>query len=90
MRIIDSDSDRYKRSKTYSNTANTVTCCSGCSGDEWISCASLVLLLTETIREALQLPLSHICFTHCVFITRFLSVYSGGNFASADLIIMIV
>ena len=85
MRIIDSDSDRYKRSKTYSNTANTVPCCSSCSGDEWISCASRVLLLRETTREALQLPLSHIYFQHCVFTIRFLSEYSGGNFASADL-----
>ena len=49
-----------------------------------------VLLVTDTTGEILQLPLSHICFTHCVFTTRFLSEYSGGNFAPADFIIMIV
>ena len=49
-----------------------------------------VLLMTDTTREALQLPLSHICFTHSVFPIRFLSEYSGGNFAPADLIIVTV
>jgi len=34
-----------------------------------------VLLMTDTTREALQLPLSHICFTPCVFTIRFLSVF---------------
>jgi len=51
---------------------------------------SRVLLLTNAPGEALQLPLSHICFTHCLFTIRFMSEYSGGNFAPADLIIMIV
>jgi hypothetical protein len=32
----------------------------------WISHASCVLLLTSTTRKTLQLPLSHICFTHCL------------------------
>jgi len=50
----------------------------------------LAVLLTDTTRGALQLPLSHICFTHCVFTIRLLSEYSGGNFAPADLIIMTV
>jgi hypothetical protein len=52
---------------------------------DWISRVSRVLLMTGTTREDLQLPLSHICFT-----IRFLSEYSGGNFAPADFIIMIV
>jgi len=78
--------DRYKKSRTYRNTATTVPCCS----DDWISCVSRVLLMTDTTGEALQLPLSHICFTHCVFTVRFLTEYSGGNLAPADLIIMTV
>jgi len=86
MRISDNDSDRYRRSRTYRHTATAVLCCS----DEWISSASHILLLTETTGEALKLPLSHICFTHCVFTIRLLSEYSGGNFAPADLIIMIM
>jgi hypothetical protein len=89
MRISDSDSGRYKRSRTYRNTANTVLCCRGCCND-WISRASCVLLLTDTTGEALQLPLHHICITHSVFTISFLSEYSGGNFAPADLIIMTV
>jgi len=40
--------------------------------------------MTDTTGEALQLPLSHTCFTHCVFTIRFLSEQSGGNFAPAD------
>jgi len=32
----------------------------------------------------------HICFAHCVLTIRLVSEYSGGNFAPADLIIMIV
>jgi len=84
MRI--SDSDKYKR--TYRNTATTVLCCRGCCSDDWISHASRVLLLTDTGGEAQQLPLSHICITHCVFTIRFPSEYSEGNFAPADLIIM--
>ena len=51
---------------------------------------SHVLLLTDTTAEARELPLSHICLTHCVFTIRFLSEYSGGKFAPADLIIMTV
>jgi len=90
MRISDNDSDRYTSSRTYRHTATTVLCCSGCCSDEWISSASYVLQLTDTTGEALQLPLSHICFTHCAFTIRLLSEYSGGNFATADLIIMIV
>jgi len=86
MRNSDSDSDRYTSSRTYRHTATTVLCCS----DEWNSCASYVLLLTDTTAEALQLPLSHICFAHCVFTIRLLSECSGGNFAPADLIIMTV
>ena len=70
-----------KISRTYRNTATTVLCCRGCCSDDWISHTSRVLLLTDTTGEALQLPLSHICFTHCVFTVRFLSEYSGGNFA---------
>jgi len=58
------DSDRYKRSRTERNTATTVPCCRGCCSDEWICRASCVLLLKDTTGEALQLPLSHICFTH--------------------------
>ena len=50
---------------------------------------SRVLLMTDT-TGALQLQLSHICFTHCVFTVRFVSEYSGGNFAPAELIIMTV
>jgi len=49
---------------------------------------SRVLLLTDTTRVALQLPLSHIRFTHCVLTIRFLSEYSGSNFAPADLTII--
>ena len=49
---------------------------------------SRVLLLTDTTGQALQLPLSNIRFTHCVFTIRLPSEYSGGNFAPADLIIM--
>ena len=86
MTVSDNDSDRYKRNRTYRNTATTVQCCS----DDWISCESRVLILTDTTGDAQQLPLSHIFFTHCVFTVRFLSEYSGGNFASADLIIMTV
>jgi len=44
----------------------------------------------DTTREAITLPLSYFCFTHCVFTIRFLSEYSGGNFAPADLIIITV
>jgi hypothetical protein len=86
------DSDRYKRSRTERNTATTVPCCRGCCSDEWICRASCVLLLKYTTGEALQLPLSHICFTHthCVFTIRLLSEYSGGNSAPADLINMTV
>ena len=80
MVISDNDSDRYKRSRTYRNAATTLPCCS----DEWISRVSRVLLMTDTTREALQLPLNHICFTHCVFNIRFLFEYSGGNSAPAD------
>ena len=90
MRISDNDNDRYTRSRTYRNTAATVLCCRGCCSDDWISCVSCVLLLRDTTGEALQLQLSHICITHCVFTIRLLSEYSGGNFAPADLIIMIV
>jgi len=68
------------------NKASTVPCCS----DDWISCASCVLLMTDTTGEALQLPLSHICFTNCVFTIRFLSEYSGGKFAPVNFIIMTV
>jgi len=35
---------------------------------------SHILLLTDTTREALQLPLRHTCFTHSVFTLRFLSL----------------
>jgi len=50
----------------------------------------------DTTREAMPLPLSWcssvamivIVKTHCVFTFRFLSEYSRGNFAPADLIIM--
>jgi hypothetical protein len=90
MRISDTDSDRYKTSRKYSNTATTVLRFTGCCSDVWISCLSCVLLLTDTTGGALQLPLSHICFTHCYFTIRFLSEYSGGNSAPADLVIMIV
>jgi len=65
-------------------------CCRGCCSDDWISCVSHVLLLTDTTGDALQLPLSHVFFTHCVFTVRFLSEHSGGNFACADLLIMTV
>ena len=51
---------------------------------------SRVWQLKETTGEAVQLPLSHICFTHCLFTIRLLSEYSGGNFAPADLIFMTV
>jgi len=51
---------------------------------------SRVVLPTDTTGEALQLPLNHICFTHCVFIIRLLPKYSRRNFAPADLIIMTV
>ena len=86
MRISDNDSDRYNRSRTYGNIATTVPCYRGCCIDERISRASCVLLVKDTTGETLQLPLSHICFTHCVFTSRFLSEY----FAPADLIIIIV
>ena len=86
MRISDNDSDRYKRSSTYRNTTTTVPCCRGCCSGDWISHVSCVLLLTDTTVEALQLPLSHIFLTHCVFTIRPLSQYSGWNFAPADLI----
>jgi hypothetical protein len=82
MRIGDNDSDKHKRSRTYRNTATTGPCCS----DDSISHANHVLLMTDTTTEALQLPLSHVCFTHI----RFLSEYSGENFGPANLIIMIV
>ena len=65
-------------------------CCKGCCSDDWISHANHVLLMTDTPGEALQLPLSHIGFTHCVFTIRLQSEYSGGNFAPADFIIMSV
>jgi len=90
MRFSNNDSDRCIKSRTYRNTDTTVLCCRGCCIDFQISRASHVLLLTDTNGEALQLPLSHICFILCVFIIRFLSEYSGGNFALADLIIMTV
>ena len=64
--VSDSDSGRHKRSRTNRNTATTVPCCTGCCNDDWFSCASHILLLTDTTGEALQLPLSHICFTHCL------------------------
>jgi len=83
-----SDSDRYKRSRTYSNTATTVLCFRGCYSDDWIGCLSHVLIVTDTTGEALQLPLSHICFTHFVFTIRLLLEYSRGNFA--DFVIMIM
>jgi len=70
--------------KEAGHTATSVPCCS----DDRISRVSCVLLLTDTTGEALHLPLSHICFTHCVFTIRLLSEYSGGHFAPADLIIM--
>jgi len=89
MRISDNDSDRYKGSGTYRNTATTVPYCRGCCSDDWISHANHVLLMTDTTREALQFPQSHICFMHSVFPIRFLSQYSGGNFAPADLLIVI-
>ena len=76
--------------KEAGHTATTVPCCRGCCSDDWISRVSRVLLLTDTTGEALQLPLSHICFTHCFFIIRLLSEFSGGNFAPVDLIIMTV
>ena len=44
----------------------------------------------DTTGEALQLQISHICFTHTVFTIRFLSENSGGNFAPAELITMLV
>ena len=72
--------------KETGHTVTSVLCCS----DDWISCVSHVLLLTDTTGAALQLPLSHICFTHCVFTIRLLLEYSGGNFAPADFIIMTV
>ena len=59
------------------HTATTVLCSRGCCSDDCISCASHVWLLTDTTGEALQLPLSHICFTHCVFTIRFLSILEG-------------
>ena len=68
----------------------TVLCCRGCYSDDWNSRVSHVLLLTDTTGEALQLPLSHICFTHCVFTIILLLEYFEGNFAPADFIIMIV
>jgi len=76
--------------KEAGHTATTVLCCRDCYSGDWISHVSHVLLLTDTTREALQLPLSHICFTHCVFTIRFLSEYSGRNFAPAKLIFMTV
>jgi len=79
-------SDRYKRSRTYRHTATTVPCCRGCYSDDWSSRVSRVLLLTHTTGEAMQLPLSHICYTHCVFAIRLLSEYSGENSVPADLI----
>jgi hypothetical protein len=90
MRISDIDSDRYKRSRRYRNTATTVLCCRECCSYDWISHVSHVLLLTDKTREALQLPLSHTCFTHCVFTIRLPSEYTGGNFAPAELTIMTV
>ena len=66
----------------------TVLCCRGCCSDNWISRASCLLPLTDTTGEALQLPLSHICLTYFVSTIRFLSEYTGRNFAPADLIIM--
>ena len=50
---------------------------------------SRVLLLTDTTAEA-QNCQSHVCLTHCVFTGGFLSEYSGGKLAQADLIIMTV
>jgi len=90
MRIRDSDSDRYTRSRKYRNTATTVACCRDCCSDDWISHAIRVLLVTDMTTESLQLSLSHICITHCVFTVRFLSEYCGGNLAPADFIIMTV
>jgi len=49
MRISDNDSESYKRSRTYRNTATNVLCCS----DDWISHVSHVLLPTDTSGEAL-------------------------------------
>ena len=70
------------------HTATTVLCSRGYCSDECISCASHVWLLTDTTGETLQLPLSHICFTHCLHYQ--IPKYSGGNFAPADLSIMTV
>jgi hypothetical protein len=61
-----------KQEAGHTDRATTVPRCIGCCSDEWISHASRVLLPTDT-TAALQLPLSYICFTHCVFTVRFLS-----------------
>jgi len=49
--------------KEVGHTATTVSCCIGCRRDYWISHTSRVSLLTDTTRDALQLPLSHMFHT---------------------------
>jgi len=88
MRISDNDSDRRIRSRTYKNTATTVLYCRGCCSDDWISCASC--LATDKQPEKLCSCHWATSVSHAVFTIRFLSEYSGGNFAPADLIIMTV
>ena len=55
-------SDRYKSSRTYRNTASTVLCCS----DDWISCATCVLLLTYNHRSSAIATEPHLFHTVCL------------------------
>ena len=89
MRISNNDSERYKGSRPYRNTATTVLCCTGCCSVDWISDESCVLLLTQYNQRSYAIITEpHLFHTLCLHYQ--IPVYSGRNFAPADLIITIV